>query len=963
MDSFAVLESTLGTRVKPRGRQPKTGGRTPWLAIRPLGSLGGFQKHSRKHYNKWNGVARTPLIKQAIFDTSTLIGFLRIEALQLAQFHILRCFEAGIIVDLDKKKNDDGETSFWYWVYKSIRDLRFNGGLKKTAKHPVELFTSAEQYANAVAAPSLPRTAPGGDRIQWSSNNTTDWRTDCMKADAARIQTNMENMHSFDGYRGKLANVVVQFLIQYFDFPRKIRNSFKVAILRSLHTTEQLSVVVQGFPTLSNIDQGVIQEIQTMVVDAIRPVMSPDFTSITCNLRSVYDLRCLLRETFQNGEQQPVQVVQQNNQQLDFSTLPLWSVPCEALANDINNALQSNPSSKDIMILVRRSLDLMRMANQTLVEADDVGWKKPKNYTSRRPMILKLLTDAVFGGVFVDFTTQSHSKCLSADEKQWCSSTAAEWVFPTTDNEIRPYLQRLEAHVRGLLVRQKVTFAKKSNAKNKPPIKLPSLCPVAKKRAVFIDIPNTAIPKMAKSIKLPKSGSLSVTTAAQAFKTAEELYVPYKPKRKQDDGSSKRKTVEPPQKSEEEVSALKRAHDVAKVEFHEACWSALFKIKRNTAGGVKWRFDARMITDGISVFVQVWRPKTAEELRVEELAKEISVKKKKARDKKVDCGCASKKHVCGKEKNLKAEEDDFLAEQEAELNVALERARKILNTPGHRQPRFFDPGASGHEGIIFDQMAFDTMHLPRGQNKHFERISLRKNVMQSKAGQKARVRKMNEWMGWSEAVSTFNENAPSPLKSSKDLFLNDYCTPTNAALGEVYEFYAQNCIRRLRFDVDSKTRAMLEDAVASICGTNDRKEQKRTVVVFGNAAVNTGKTNHSRICYGALIDLLRRRCCLVTLDEYKSSKLCCCCHEELTGAVVAEGRSSKSWKIRICFNRECHRVYFQRDLNACINICKFFFWRLHGVDFPDEFRRGGRQVVNQEEEIGDDDGDDEYVGI
>lgn len=961
MENFKVL-GDFGTRKKSKGGKTTKGAKTPVISIKPLGSLGGFQKHLRRHLNKWNGVARTPLIKEAVYDTSTILGFLRIEALQLAQFHILRCFEEGIPVNLENA-DDEKNGSFWYWIYKSIRDLRFLGGLKITVKHPIELFNSAERYAQSVQPPELP-TKPNGAVLNWRENNTPDWRTDCLKADAVHMKTNMAVMHSFKGYLGKLSNVVEQFLKQLFDFPKKIQSSFKNAIMQSLYTSQQLSEVIEGFPTLNNVDEAVVEEVQSSVIDAIRPVMSNDLTSITSNLRSVYDLRCLLCNTF--PDRLPLNIQPDNPPPPNnvFNTLPFWSTPCESLADEISNALLNNSNIKEIMLLVRRSLDLMRMANESLVEYDDVGWKKPKNTFSRRPTILKLLSDAVFGDGVVDFSSQDHSKLLSEEEKIWCSNIGREWFFPsTTEDAVNSYLHRLEQHVRGLRIRQKVSHTRVKKKKADIFIKLPTLCPIASKRAVFIDIPDTAITKLARSI--PNTVVGSVLVAETEFKTiskklqalvttlkaAKDAESKVGEKRKQDSSV-------PPSFAPEELVALEHAKEVTQVKYAEECWRALFKI--NVGAWTTWRFDARMITDGVSVFVQCWRSKTAEELRIESITDKIREKKNKERDKESKCGCPKGKHSCHqkqtgrKGKTPQDEELEIEAEQEAKLSVGLEKAHLILSQKGHREPRFFDPGASGHEGFIFDQEAFDTRHLPRGQIKHFQRISLRKNVMMSKAGQKKGTKAMSAWMMDNDDVVTFNENAPTPLKPSSQLFTDEYINPTNQALGGVYDFYAQNCVRRLRFHVASKTRSMLEDAVATICGTFDRKEQEKTVVVFGNAAVNTGKNGHSRICYKALIDILKSRCCLITVDEFRSSKLCSCCHEELQEADVAEGRSSKSWKVRVCFNRLCHRTYWQRDLNAAINLAQFFFWHLNGVEFPVAFRRGG--VVNIMAEDEDEDG-------
>ena len=945
---FQLSSVTLGTRVKPKGHQPKAGPKQPVISVKPLGSLGGYQKHTRKHLNKWNGVARVPLVKKALYDTSSVIGFLRVEAQQLAQFHILRCFEADIAVDIG--------SNFWYWIYKSVRDMRFMEP-KQTEKMPPEIYKSATQYAERVPVPtSLPKDITG-EFVQWSDNNSPDWRTDCLKAAAKHMETNMNEMHSFSGYRAKLSSVVDQFLMQLYDFSRKIRLSMRNAILKSLQTSQQLSVVRADFPNVADVEEGVIETIQTTIVDAIRPIVSSDLTNPSINLRSVFDLRCLLQRTFSHNLPTRVQIIPEEVPNSDFTTLPMWSAPCEKLANEIGS-LHENSTTKEVMVLVRRAIDLMRMANHSLLETDDVGWPSNGN-VSRRPVVLKLISDAVFGDGSVDFTSQANSRLLTAEEQTWCSTVAADWKYPADPTDIECYLCRLKAHIRTLSVRQKVNILRKKKINKAKSIKLPTLCPIANKRAVFVDLPNDAITKLAESIaKKDTSIHNKLVVLRETQKKTKKAYESYKPSKQSGGKEKKRKDVEPPTLLPEQVEALKTSSERAKQEYDEACWLALFKIK----GIGRLGFDSRMITDGVSVFVQCWRPKTDEELHIEDLGKRIREERKKEKGKPLcKSGTCKKDGCCTKESEPQdvAAEAEMTILQEAQLLAGIERARQLLNEPGHRQPRFFDPGASGHEGVVYDEEAFHTRHLPRGQIKHFERISLRKTEMVSVSGNKRRSKKMADWMAANDAVTTFNQHAPSELKLSAEQFIQEYCIPTNQALGDVYDFHAQNCMRRLRFNVASRTRMMLERAIDMICGTSNQEEQKKTVVVFGDAAVNSGKCGHSRICYGALIGMLKSRCCFVTVGEFRSSKLCCCCHQELGKVVVAEGRSTTSWKVRVCLNRLCHRTYFQRDLNAAINLCKFFFWKLLNIEFPPEFRRGNRDVQDDDDDEEEEDTEEE----
>jgi hypothetical protein len=956
-------DNTNGLRLKGRGIQKKTGSTVPVVECFPMGSLGGYQTGRRETHGNWNGVARNNHIKQALYEGSTLIGFVRITTLQLATFHILRCFENGDPI------TDVSSNGFWYYLFKASREMLYQGGVKLVDKIPPKIYESARTYEQT-QLPQLPQRCrlENGvkvyETIKWEEDNCPGWRDDCLKAAGKMIATNFGIMHGFEGYRGKLLGVVSQFVDQLHEFPTKVSKSMKSAIMRSLHLNESLDEVRGSYPNLNNLDDITVQQVQENIIDTIRPVMSTDFSNVTTNLRSVYDLRMLLAETFPN---QPTEHIPQESVEIDIGSLPLWSQPCEVVANEMLLATELNTKARKK--LVRRAVDLMRMSNHSLVEMTDVGLKNNKQFVSRRCVVLKLITDAIFGTGVIDFSTQSLSRLLTEEEKGWCCAVAEQWKYPSstsTENEVLAYFKCLEMYVRRLQVPQRVVINTKPKGKKQRTVKFPSLCPLASKRAAFISFPNDAITKLVSS--LAKAKKITIDEKTEALKKhmvkMKEPWDEVNPK------SNSKKRKYDVDFSEEEITDRKNSYEQAKIAYDEACWRILFKIQKRNG----WKFDGKLITDGVSVYGQYYRPQTPQEIYLGELKQRISKQKALDRENKAKAcrgGTCSKDGCCGHEKKKKGkkkekttlspDEQELLKAQEDEMNLGMELARKILNNPDHRQPRFIDPGASGHEGIVFDQEAFDTMHRPSGQNKHFERISLRKKEMSSKTGHGFRKFKVNEWTMADEnqAVRDFNEHAPSKNQLRADTFLNNYCLPTNEALHEVYGFYSQNCFRRLRFHVAGRERKMLEDAVSTICGTDNPKEQKETVVVMGDAAVNAGKCGHSRIAHGKIVKRLKHKCIMVMVDEFRSSQRCFCCHEALVGAPVAEGRSSQSFKIRTCLNTYCHRIFLQRDLNAAINIAKFFFWLLNGTPFPPEFTRGrGGQAVEESESEDDDDDDD-----
>ena len=82
---------------------------------------------------------------------------------------------------------------------------------------------------------------------------------------------------------------------------------------------------------------------------------------------------------------------------------------------------------------------------------------------------------------------------------------------------------------------------------------------------------------------------------------------------------------------------------------------------------------------------------------------------------------------------------------------------------------------------------------------------------------------------------------------------------------------------------------------------------------------------------------LRGRCMFVDVDEFRTSKLCCACHGEMEGKMLKTGK--QSYKVRRCENSACHRTFWNRDVNASINILFKLLRFVQGEDEPAAFCR------------------------
>jgi hypothetical protein len=139
----------------------------------------------------------------------------------------------------------------------------------------------------------------------------------------------------------------------------------------------------------------------------------------------------------------------------------------------------------------------------------------------------------------------------------------------------------------------------------------------------------------------------------------------------------------------------------------------------------------------------------------------------------------------------------------------------------------------------------------------FETVSLSNHEMRSSAGILKRKALEQVWTQSRSGTGAWKQEAPTrKVRTAVDVLA--FCKENNSHLKTVYAIYSQNCFRRQRFSVYTKTQRMLDSMVERICVTKNRETQRRTVVVFGNALIDSGKHGTERICFRALKDLLRQ---------------------------------------------------------------------------------------------------------
>ena len=921
-------------RVKQRGIQQKTGQNASVHKTVKAGSL--------------LTIARSPLVRQLLYDASTVIGHISIEASQLAHIHIMRCAERDLPLP-DLSGND-----FWYPVYTCIQKLRYGRGVVDSCGDEL-LLETAKLYAAEIAPPALPVDSHGNE-IAWR-DGAQNWKMDLLKAAAAKHSVNATELWTTN-VRAALGKLVGSLMSSIDEIPVEIRLSLRAAILSSLWDRTSLDEVSKRFKRLKALGESFFSDTEQLINTWDVRWLVPDAGEKNLGniAKKLYFIRRRLIELHPLTE---AAQFQQQQPPLE-STLPFTRLPSDKLVLWLQKSVEDGLTRKIYKRCICRVLDFLRIHKGGYFrEPEDLSFPRQRGTRCRSYEIQRAMLNAIYGKPLQLFSENS----MNPADIEWVESTVRQLqtglVDPFNAEDAGEHVRNcLIPLVHGKMLRSRWKRAKKGKETAVPPKrpKIPALSPLSKKRAPHVILTAVSVKKLAsvvserdgevaKTLKLKlielKNAEKARVTATKAIDTSslgdfmvdEDMERQYqanvaafnqnrsetskKRYRPKDEEAAYLRAKNKAIKLSDDVAALGRSKDAVEMEYQSAVWNALFRIKPGRNG---WSFDGRLTTDGIDTSLAYIRRKTPEENAAEEAAT-----------------------VSGKSKTTLKKDAKSVRNA-----VAWRRAGELATDPTAPSPRVFDPGMDGHMGVIIDDECFQ--RLGEVNNKHFQLIRLDKTWMDRLSGIKKATSTINEWREINDAVRKFETDAPSHKVATLEEF-DGYCQRTNQALHGLYGFYTQNCVRRLRFMRVCRQQAMLESALEKICGTKDREQQKKTVVVFGDASINSGKCGKAKVCHGELVGFLEKRCCLVRIDEYRSSQRCCCCHAQLEEPLVCEGSTStKSWKRRVCVNASCNRLFWQRDVNACINLAQFFLWKLHGQEFPACFNRA--KVIEEEDLTG-----------
>ena len=371
-------------------------------------------------------------------------------------------------------------------------------------------------------------------------------------------------------------------------------------------------------------------------------------------------------------------------------------------------------------------------------------------------------------------------------------------------------------------------------------------------------------------------------------------------------------------------------------------WDALFNVckplrKKFFERPDELRFGNYILTDGVGVSLTINKRKSEVDIEKMELAREI-----KAMQRALDAG-------------------ELDADADAEL-VRLNDEKKDLNKrtkkPNDHQYRVSDDlkakldlktGDMTIRAIDPGKKAIGTW-VERTSDKHVTAHGVEDNEFQYMhgdvssgewifmSGQKQYTKKMSKRTkkgcpGWSECPS---------LKTEVEADLVEAIRYRVALLPAMHDLRFKDLwLQKQRMRKFVKRQSALETVVARFCGTANKVKQKENVVIaLGDADMRGNMRGLPPVMSTTWVKHLMRCTMVVMVNEFRTSKLCCGCHKVMH-------QQKNCFRVKRCLNSDCSRGFWNRDVNAAINILNLFLWAVRGncncsassKSRPEAFRR------------------------
>ena len=383
-------------------------------------------------------------------------------------------------------------------------------------------------------------------------------------------------------------------------------------------------------------------------------------------------------------------------------------------------------------------------------------------------------------------------------------------------------------------------------------------------------------------------------------------------------------------------------------------WDALFNVRKPLRKKFferpdKLRFGNYIQTDGVGVSLTIQKRKSDDDIKKMELARQIKAREIKAREElelsghtesALDAAVSADAELVRLKGTKKELDDRTKKPKDHQYIVSKELKVKLENQKNKPEEdvtvRAIDPGKKAI-GTWVEQSG--DKHGDSEDSEHeYKHGDVSSGEWIFMSGQKQYTKKMTKRTkegcpGWSECPS---------LKTEVEADLVEAIKYRIKLLPKMKELRFKNLwLQNQRMRKFVKRQRALETVVARFCGTANKVKQKENVVIaLGDADLRGNMRGLPPVMSTTWVKHLMRCTMVVMVNEFRTSKLCCGCHTEMH-------QQKNCFRVKRCLNSDCSRGFWNRDVNAAINILNLFLRAVHGnrncsassKSRPEAFRR------------------------
>jgi hypothetical protein len=311
------------------------------------------------------------------------------------------------------------------------------------------------------------------------------------------------------------------------------------------------------------------------------------------------------------------------------------------------------------------------------------------------------------------------------------------------------------------------------------------------------------------------------------------------------------------------------------------------------------RMADSIMTDGVGVSVLIQVLKTQDEFRVCEMKNDL---------KKINA-------------DLKIAETDVLRAQKKTLETSIKdvqktaaarKAKRVVDMVNDKCTVIaLDPGKSN----VGTWVVHDGGTVLRDDDEKYPHDTLFGGEWRFMSGQQQFTKKMN---ARTERHCPDITKQPSTKTASWSKLIESYKFQVDhgGAFDNAY-FDSTLWYQKQKMRAFVKKQTALEIVARRVLGVKSKEMQRQVVVAYGDGDMTSNMHGLSPLLSTAFYKKIKSSATVQLVSEFRTSKVCSCCEHELT-------KVKNSFRVLCCDNSQCTRTFWNRDVNAAINILKLF---------------------------------------